>query len=385
MRFLVFISLVTAVLGLAAFYLGTRLILASDWATGHAETVWLALAAFVLLQLMGPLLYRVFPDRLNLMLVVHWITYTALGVFTCFFFYAVAGDIVAGVWNALFGPRLAHGAEFTAVASIALITIVVGFAQVATGPRVYEVDVPLRDLPPAFDGFRIVQVTDLHLGPTSGRRFAEKVVRIANRLDADLIALTGDFVDGTVSSLAGALQPLASLKAREGLYCVLGNHEYYWGAPGWINEYRRLGWRVLLNEHVVIVRDADKLVLAGVTDYTAGGMLRGFESDPHKAIEGAPEQAVSVLLAHHPESFREAERAGFDLQLSGHTHGGQFFPFSVLVRMTHRYIKGLHRWKRLWIYVSRGTGYWGPPLRFGVPGEITRIHLRCAAGRSIAA
>ncbi len=379
MRFLVFICLVTAVLGLAAFYLGARIIAASYWAEAHRETVWLALAFFVVLQLLGPTLYRVFPDRLNVMFVVHWVTYTALGVFTCFFFYAVAGDIAAAAWNALFDARLAHGAEFTAVASMALVTAVVGFFQVASGPRVYEVELALHDLPQVFDGFRIVQITDLHLGPTAGRRFAQKVVRIANGLEADVVALTGDFVDGTVASLSSALEPLASLQARDGLYCVLGNHEYYWGAPEWIQQYRSLGMRVLMNEHVLIERAGSVLALAGVTDYSAGRMLRGYESDPAKAIAGAPAQAVKILLAHHPESFREAERAGFEVQLSGHTHGGQFFPFSLLVRLTHRYTKGLHRFRRLWIYVSRGTGYWGPPLRFGVPGEITRIRLRSAA------
>jgi len=377
-RFLVFICLVTAILGLAALYLGARFIAASDWATAHRETVWLALAFFVVLQLLGPTLYRVFPDRLNLMLAVHWVTYTALGVFTCFFFYSVAGDIVAAAWDALFGPRLAHGVEFSAVASLALVTVVVGFLQVATGPKVYEVEVALHDLPRAFDGFRIVQITDLHLGPTAGRRFARKVARIANRLEADVVALTGDFVDGTVASLSSALEPLGALRSREGLYCVLGNHEYYWGAPGWIEQFRSLGMRVLMNEHVLIERGGSVLALAGVTDYSAGRMLRGYESDPKKAIRGAPASAIKVLLAHHPESFREAERAGFDLQLSGHTHGGQFFPFSLLVRLTHRYYKGLHRFRRLWIYVSRGTGYWGPPLRFGVPGEVTRIRLRRA-------
>ncbi len=379
MRFLVFISVVTAVLGLAGFYLGERFIAASHWAASHREIVWLALLLFVVLQFLGPYLYRVFPDRLNWMLVVHWVTYTALGIFTCFFFYAVAADLLALLWNALFGPRLSDAVELSAVSAMVLVTIVVGFAEVATGPKVYEIDVQLAELPPAFEGFRIVQISDLHLGPTSGRRFAEKVARIANGLQADVVALTGDFVDGAVATLGHAVEPIAGIRSRQGLFFVPGNHEYYWGVASWVRHFRSLGVRVLLNEHVVIERDGSALVLAGVTDYSAGGMLPDHASDPKKSLRGAPPSAIKVLLAHHPESFREAERAGFDLQLSGHTHGGQFFPFSLLVHLTHRYTKGLHRWRRLWIYVSRGTGYWGPPLRFGVPGEITRIRLRRSA------
>jgi len=157
---------------------------------------------------------------------------------------------------------------------------------------------------------------------------------------------------------------------------VTGNHEYYSGAPAWIAELRRLGLRVLLNEHVVLRHDAASIVVAGVTDFSAHHFGEQHRSDPEVALAGAPaDAAVRVLLAHQPRSAQAAADAGFDLQLSGHTHGGQFLPWNLLVRFQQPYTAGLHRLRALWIYTSRGTGYWGPPKRFGAPSEITRLRL----------
>jgi len=159
------------------------------------------------------------------------------------------------------------------------------------------------------------------------------------------------------------------------VYFVTGNHEYYWNAPAWSAEMRRLGARVLDNEHVVLQRGAGHLVLAGVPDYSTRHLPEGQRSDPARALRGAPADAVKILLAHQPASYADAQAAGFDLQLSGHTHGGQYFPFSQLIRFFQRYYKGLNRHGGLWVYVNRGTGYWGPPLRAGVPAEITLLTL----------
>ncbi len=166
-----------------------------------------------------------------------------------------------------------------------------------------------------------------------------------------------------------AVAPLADLHARYGKFFVSGNHEYYWDGPGWLRELERLGFSVLTNAHRVLRRGAGRLLLAGVTD-------RG--SDPVAALAGAPESDVKVLLAHQPSRAFAARAAGFDLQLSGHTHGGQYFPFSLLVRLFQPFVSGLHRLEEMWLYVSRGTGYWGPPLRLGAPSEITLIELHAA-------
>ncbi len=377
-RFLVFISLVAAALGLAAFYVGTRVLTWSEWAATHGAAVWLTLAICIVLQFLGPILYRALPRHKNKLFFLHWLTYTALGVFACMFFYVLVADVLVGLVALVFPfDGVAH-AQLAIVCAMVSITLVVGSLQVAFGPRVYRIDIPLPNLPHAFNGFRIVQLSDLHLGPMIGARYAERCVRVANQLDADVVALTGDFVDGAVAHLKQAAAPLAGLRAKQGVFFITGNHEYYSGVLEWIDEFKRLGTDVLLNRHVVLRRGDGEIVLAGVTDYSAGRMVPAHASDPARAIHGAPPGAVKILLAHHPKSYAAAAQAGFDLQLSGHTHGGQFFPFSVVVRIAERYYKGLYKIGALWLYVSRGTGYWGPPLRFGVPPEIGVITLRRA-------
>jgi predicted MPP superfamily phosphohydrolase len=225
-------------------------------------------------------------------------------------------------------------------------------------------------------GFTIVQISDVHVGPTIGRDYVDAVVRSVNRLEADMVAVTGDLVDGRVPDLAPHVAPLAGLQSRHGTYFVTGNHEYYSGAAPWIAELRRLGMRVLLNEHVVLSHDGAPLLVAGVTDYSAHHFDAAHRSDPLAALAGAPSEAtVRLLLAHQPRSAEAAGRAGFDLQLSGHTHGGQFWPWNHFVRFQQPFTAGLHRWDALWVYVSRGTGYWGPPKRFGAPSEITAVRL----------
>jgi hypothetical protein len=160
-----------------------------------------------------------------------------------------------------------------------------------------------------------------------------------------------------------------------GNYFVTGNHEYYSGVMEWIEQIRRLGFSVLINEHRIITREKRKMLLAGVTDYREGRMLPGHQSDPHKAMKAAPKTDVKILLAHQPKNIFDAARAGYDLQISGHTHGGQFFPWNLLVGFSQPYVSGLHTHQNTRIYVSRGTGYWGPPLRVGSPSEITLIKL----------
>jgi predicted MPP superfamily phosphohydrolase len=263
-----------------------------------------------------------------------------------------------------------------AVAIAAVLVTLWGFANARRTARVVRVDVPITGLPAALDGFTIAQISDVHVGPTIKRPYVEAIVDTVNRLDVDLVAVTGDLVDGSVRDLAGHVAPLASLRSREGSFFVTGNHEYYSGAADWVAELRRLGVRVLMNEHVVIDHAEALLVVAGVTDYSAGHFDAAQRSDPQAAMAGAPSGAgVRVLLAHQPRSAVEAAEAGFDLQLSGHTHGGQFLPWNFFVRLQQPFTAGLHRLKRLWVYTSRGTGYWGPPKRFGAPSEITLLRL----------
>jgi uncharacterized protein len=251
----------------------------------------------------------------------------------------------------------------------------VGFLMARRVARVVDVEVPLADLPAPLEGFTIAQISDIHIGPTIKRNFVEAIVERVNGLGADMVAITGDIVDGSVRDLAQHTEPLRRLESRHGTYVVTGNHEYYSGVHAWIHELRRLGTRVLLNEHVVLDHDGAKLTVAGVTDYSAQHFDPSHKSDPHAAMKGAPTDALKILLAHQPRSASAAAQAGYQLQLSGHTHGGQFWPWNLFVRLQQPFTAGLKRLGRMWIYVSRGTGYWGPPMRFGVPSEITLIRL----------
>jgi predicted MPP superfamily phosphohydrolase len=244
-----------------------------------------------------------------------------------------------------------------------------------------DVNIPIDNLPDALEGFTIVQISDVHVGPTIKRDYVAAIVEAVNELQPDVIAVTGDLVDGSVRELAAHTAPLAELRSRHGTYFVTGNHEYYSGERAWTQEIRRLGMTVLQNSHTVLEHEGARVALAGVTDFGAHHFDPHQRSDPHAAIAGAPAGAVRILLAHQPRSAPAAAAAGFDLQLSGHTHGGQFWPWNHFVRLQQPYTAGLRRLNDLWIYTSRGTGYWGPPKRFGAPSEITRLRLvRASAG-----
>ena len=269
-----------------------------------------------------------------------------------------------------------RGWSAAAVPGLAVLVTLVGFVNARRRAGVRYVDVPIAGLPARLQGFSIVQISDVHVGATIKHGYVSRIVDAVNALDADVIAVTGDLVDGSVGRLSTHTAPLGRLSARHGAFFVTGNHEYYSGAHAWIVELRRIGLRVLLNEHIVLEHEGEAIVVAGVTDYSAHHFDPAHRSDPAAAIAGAPEAAaVKVLLAHQPRSAFAAAKAGFDVQLSGHTHGGQFFPWNLAVKLLQPFAAGLHRLDDLWIYVSRGTGYWGPPKRFGAPSEITRLRL----------
>ena len=302
----------------------------------------------------------------------------AMGFFSWLLVLTLGRDLVLAI-AALTSPpgTYAEGVRISALAVMAstpLITLV-GFFMARRVAPVVRVNVPLAGLPAGLEGFSIAQISDIHVGTTIKRNFVQAIVDRVNRLGADMIAITGDLVDGSVRDLAEHTAPLAGLRSRHGTYVVTGNHEYYSGAPAWIRELRRLGTRVLLNEHVVLEHEGARITVAGVTDYSAHHFDAAHRSDPHAAGAGAPEDVVKVLLAHQPRSAHSAHEAGYHLQLSGHTHGGQFWPWNLFVRLQQPFTAGLHKLGMMWIYISRGTGYWGPPMRFGIPSEITRIRL----------
>ena len=252
-------------------------------------------------------------------------------------------------------------------------------ATVRGAHEIVDVEIKLAKLPSRLDGFSIVQLSDLHVGPTIDRTFVQRVVDLTNDLAPDLIALTGDLVDGKLAALKDDAAPLGRLRSRHGTYAVTGNHEYYSGADPWIGYLSSLGIRYLRNQRVTIGDGRASFELAGVDDHGAHGFGRGHGENLAGATAGRDLNRPLVLLAHQPRQVRRAHRYGVDLQLSGHTHGGQIWPWHYLVKIQKGgLLAGRYEHEGTQLYVTRGCGYWGPRVRLLAPLEITRVILRCA-------
>ena len=265
----------------------------------------------------------------------------------------------------MFAARLVGGAA----AAVAVGTVGYGTYGVLRGPRVKRVTVPLAKLPRSAHGFRIAVVSDIHLGPVLGRGFAEKVVATVNSTQADLIAVVGDLVDGSVGELRSSVEPLSALRARHGAFFVTGNHEYISGAEQWTEHVQELGMKLLANQRV----ELPAFDLAGVNDVTGEDHDDG--PDLAAALADRDPSRTSVLLAHQPVFVDEAVRHGVDLQLSGHTHGGQLWPMNYVAELANPTVAGLERYGDTQLYVSRGAGAWGPPTRVGAPSDVTVVEL----------
>ena len=222
----------------------------------------------------------------------------------------------------------------------------------------------------------IAQISDLHVGPTIRENYVQKVVNQTNATTPDIIVITGDLADAKADAITRHLQPLAELKSRFGVYYVTGNHEYYWGIQEWMDKIITLGFIPLINDNKVIEVNGVPILIAGITDHIGGHFLKEHQSDIKKAAVSEQTTEYKIMLAHRPDVYLAAEKLGFDLQLSGHTHAGQFFPFNVLLPLVYKYYRRLNKHHNLWLYVNPGTGYWGPANRVGVPPEITLLRLK---------
>ncbi|MGW4081872.1 metallophosphoesterase [Streptomyces sp. NPDC004822] len=265
-----------------------------------------------------------------------------------------------------------------AVLGVTAALLVWGYAEARRVPRVRQVEVRLPRLGAGLDGLRVALLTDTHYGPLDRARWSARVCETVNGLDADVVCHTGDIADGTAARRRAQAAPLGTVRATRAKVYVTGNHEYYSEAQGWVDLMDELGWEPLRNRHLLLERGGDTLVIAGVDDVTAESSgLAGHRADVAAALEGADPALPVLLLAHQPKFVDRAAAAGVDLQLSGHTHGGQIWPFHHLVRLDQPALAGLSRHgSRTHLYTSRGTGFWGPPFRVFAPSEITLLVLR---------
>lgn len=379
-----FFSVFAAVFGGVHYYVYSRLVRATDLPPGWQRVAAWTFLALALLMPLGAVLGSALPRRFGTFF--SWVAFGWLGVLVVVFFLLVSSEALrlgVSAFAALdrsppsaerrvFLSRLIAGATGLAAFGLTGMGAAAALGKVAVRP----VRVALKRFPAALSGFRVVQLSDLHIGPTLGHDWLADIVRRVNALDPDLIVITGDLVDGRLGYLRDQLAPLADLAAKHGVFFVTGNHEYYSGVDDWLPELARLGVRVLRNERLTIGDGASSFDLAGVDDWSAQRFGHGHGANLPRALEGRDASRELVLLAHQPKQIHEAARLGVGLQLSGHTHGGQIFPWGYLVRLDQPYVAGLaHHTAETQIYVSRGTGYWGPPLRIGAPAEITLLQL----------
>ncbi|HEV8246769.1 MAG TPA: metallophosphoesterase [Polyangiaceae bacterium] len=381
----VFLTIALSLLGLIHYYVWARLVRDLSLPAGAQRALTIAIVtlfvmvpSWIWFSRMGtwarPLVWLSFTWTGVLLLLLLTLAFSDAGRGLLALVLRLQGDGPLDPGRRTLLARISAVSVLLLTGGLSVVALRSGLARVA----VRQIEVRLRRLPRELDGVTIVQLTDIHVGPTIRRDFIEQIVATTNALVPDLIAITGDLVDGSVEDLRDQVEPLTLLKARYGVYFVTGNHEYYSGAADWCAELERMGIRVLRNERVSIGEGEQSFDLCGIDDPTGHGMAEGHGPDLEKALLGRDSSRELVLLAHQPRALSQAVEHGVGLQLSGHTHGGQIWPWSFLVRLQQPVVSGLEKIKDTFIYVSNGTGYWGPPMRLAAPAEITRIKLCCA-------
>ncbi len=386
LMFILFFSIGTIVVSLVHFYIWSRLIRDTAFPGGIKST---ATYVVILLAVSFPVsvgIARLFPLKISYPIL--WVAFLWLGMMMLFFFMLLFLDLVK-LLVYLAGKLFAGGTEavdperrvfLSRILAAGASTVVIGAAGVGVikyyaRPVVRRIDLKLKGLPAVFDGFRIIQISDLHIGQMMTRETLAELVQQVNDLKGDLVAITGDLIDGTTEKLRGCVDPLASLQARDGVFFVTGNHEYYSGVDDWMQKLGTMGIQWLDNRHVKINRGDEFFYLAGVNDHQGKRFGPDHAADFQKALGGLEPDRKTILLAHHPLAVREAAKYQPDIVLSGHTHGGQIFPFNLLVHFDHPYIKGFYTHQGTRVYVNQGTGCWGPPMRLGTENEITVFRL----------
>ena len=363
-------------------YVGWKFILTLKIALIFKQILLIILFIFYCLPILGFVLQAKKIENLASIL-ISWLGYMGLGVISLFFFYHIAVDILFSIKNIVikgndFDP---NRRAFLGLSAKALAGTVAGFSSIwgfysgLKSPIIERVEVPIKDLPSDLVNFTIAHITDTHVGRMIGVDFIEEVVEKIEKMNPDILVFTGDAADGSVESFGKALKPFSKINPPHGKYFVTGNHEYYSDLNGWLNLIEKVGFKILINESQILNINDSTLMITGLPDRSGGHFSSFHKTDMVKALGGMNSSDVKILLAHQPKDIEYATKYGFDLQLSGHTHGGQYFPFSILVGLAHPFIKGLYKRDETWVYINQGTGYWGPPMRIGTEPEITQILL----------
>jgi predicted MPP superfamily phosphohydrolase len=368
LRTAIFLTIVLLVLGGANAYVAGRSLALCPPLAGHPALVW-GVAGLLTLSLFLALFLRQ-GGAGRWTVAFHALGYGWFGCLSTFFVYLAVADLAQALLGRFAGIQAGAWA-YGLAAGATLVSLLAGLASALRPVATRRVPVPIGGLPAGLDGLRILQISDLHLGPLVRWSQVEHILAAGNALKPDLIAITGDLVDGDADGIRAKAERLGALQATHGVCYVTGNHEYYSGVARWLELFRGLGWRVLHNEHVLLEHQGALLAVAGLPDPTDRS-----GPDLARALAGVPADAFRLLLYHRPTGTEAAERAGVRLQLSGHTHAGQYFPWSLVVQALYAHPKGLGRQGALWIYTSVGTGFWGPPSRFLVPPELTLLELK---------
>ncbi|MBT3254415.1 MAG: metallophosphoesterase [Candidatus Marinimicrobia bacterium] len=393
-----FFIVVVFVLTLLYGYVGARVVAPFDVSGAGLYIYW----AVIVLLAVAPIAGMIFRSRglENILIDIFlWLGFIGMGLFSLAFIAFIIRDL--GWVTGTLSFKILKSITNTSPSSIELdpgrrqfllmsmnlgivgVTSVlggIGLFQARRKATIITQNIAIPNLPAEFQGLKIAQVSDLHVGPTIKADYARTVVDQVNSLQPDIIFFTGDMVDGSVDRLSADVEPLRDLKSKYGTYFVTGNHEYYSGAKQWVDKVGELGMIHLKNEHRILTRGESSLAIVGVTDLMAHHTIKSHKSDPHKAMSGVPEDIPSIMLAHQPGTADMIQNLPIDLLVCGHTHGGQFMPFHLAVARAHKYYAGLYRQGKTQVYVNRGTGYWGPPLRLGVPSEITFFKLQAESG-----
>ncbi len=384
--FIVFLSVSTIIVLSIHYYLWLRLIRDTGFSRLYHNT-----GTYLLIALAISFPLALFVDKIasvKYSFPLLWLSYFWIGAMMLLFFLLVSMDIIKIV------PYLFHKLtwagkgvinperrEFvstmfaTAASATVFIASGIGVKNYYSTAIVKKYNVLLKNLPETFKGFKIVQISDLHIGQMMSGKTLKLIVDQVNNLKPDLIAITGDIADGSVAKLLQEVKPLKKLKAPKGIYFVTGNHEYYSGVEEWTLAIKKMGITVLNNENIKIKRGSDYFYLAGVTDHEGKRFGKRHAADFKKALFGLKSDKKKILLAHQPIAVQKASNFGTDLVLAGHTHGGQIWPFNYFVYLQQPYLKGFYEYQGTRLYVNQGTGCWGPPIRLGSHNEITQITL----------